>query len=109
MFNYIYNVLTPKNMKHNNLELTSCVDIESQEIIYKYILKPNKINNLSSKINIDNYYVIFYNDIEYKIPNLVISYIINKTNDNTYPIEKISKIYIENEFNIDLTILYLIV
>lgn len=96
-------------MKYNNLQLTSCVDIESQEIIYKYILKPNKINNLSSKINIDNYYVIFYNDIEYKIPNLVISYIINKINDNTYPIEKISKIYIENEFNIDLTILYLIV
>jgi hypothetical protein len=54
-------------------------------------------------------YTVFYKGNKYVISYLAISKIIGSSKNKSYPIESLFKIYIENNFNIDLTIIQLTV
>lgn len=54
-------------------------------------------------------YIVFYKGNKYVISYLVIAKIIGSSKNKSYPIELLFKIYIKNNFNIDLTIIQLTV
>lgn len=54
-------------------------------------------------------YTVFYKGNKYVISYLAISKIIDGSKNKSYPIESLFKIYIENNFNINLTIIQLTV
>lgn len=54
-------------------------------------------------------YTVFYKGNKYVISYLAILKIIDGSKNKSYPIELLFKIYIENNFNIDLTIILLTV
>lgn len=54
-------------------------------------------------------YTVFYKGNKYIISYLAISKIIDSSKNKSYPIELLFKIYIENNFNMDLTIIQLTV
>jgi len=104
----------------------SWIDIESQNTIEEpYDIVNDETNEINSNNLIvgsgyDGYnsicwqrhtaksdYIVFYKGNKYVISYLAILKIIDGSKNKSYPIELLFKIYIENNFNIDLTIIIL--
>jgi hypothetical protein len=127
---HFINIINDYNITDHHNQFNNCekiIDIESQlEIDNNYLLSNNySINNyycsnnkLSnnkfecikwSRLSLTSDYEVFYKNKKYIISYQDINKIIQIINNNTYKIEQILKLHIENNLDIKTTILFLLV
>ncbi len=123
--NLINGLVTTLCSNQSTKELDICIDIENQlekTIFVNDESNEHDSNNLIIGSGYDGYnsmlwqrptsssdYLVFYKGTKYVVSYLDIIKIIDNSNNKSYPIEFILKIYIENNFNINLSIIQLVV
>ena len=102
-------IIEPKNHRVDTVNII--VNDETNEYDAKNLVIGSGYDGYNSicwqRPNSSSDYVVFYKGNKYIVSYLAISKVIDGLQNKTWPIESLFKIYIENDFNINLTIIQL--